>query len=214
MVSAGLEATDGRRSGAGSIAPLIEVVERLGAASALLLREKQLCDRHLFELAGAVRARLDGRLMLSGRPDVALAVDAEGVHLPADGLAACDVRRAFPDLLVGISTHRREEVAAAIEHGAHYVTFGPIYDTPAKRPYGPPQGLDRLAAVAELPIPVLAIGGIDADRVGAVVAAGAHGVAAIRALAERGSAEAVAAALARALADLPGARSPRGTSGC
>jgi thiamine-phosphate pyrophosphorylase len=86
-----------------------------------------------------------------------------------------------PDALVGVSCHGAEDVRRAREAGATYATFGPVYDTPSKRAYGPPAGVAALAAAASIGLPLVALGGVDAARAPEVVAAGARGVAAIRA---------------------------------
>jgi thiamine-phosphate diphosphorylase len=76
--------------------------------------------------------------------------------------------------------HSLEDAVDAELKGADWVTFGPVYETPSKRPYGPPQGLERLAAVTRgLRIPVIAIGGITPERVREVRQAGARGIAVI-----------------------------------
>jgi len=83
-------------------------------------------------------------------------------------------------LRIGVSVHSLEDAVDAELKGADWVTYGPVYDTPSKRPYGAPQGVDRLATVARgLRIPVVAIGGITPERVKECRAAGARGVAAI-----------------------------------
>lgn len=163
------------------------------------LREKGLDDRALLALARAARARLPtaAALLVHRRLDVALAAGADGVHLPADGLPAAPLlawaARLGARPLVGRSTHRLDEVAAARDEGADYVVFGPVFATPGK---GPPAGLDALAEAARLGVPVLALGGIVPERVADALAAGAHGVAAIRAFAAAAAAAAMAAAAA------------------
>lgn len=123
---------------------------------------------------------------MNDRADVAVAAGADGVHLPSAGLPPDVARRLVgPDRLVGVSTHSAAEAEAAERGGADFVLFGPVYDTPSKRPYGPPRGLEALAEVCRrLRIPVLAVGGVTAARVGELRAAGAAGVAVIRALLE------------------------------
>ena len=170
------------------------------------LREKGLDDRALLTLARAARERLpaSAALLVNGRLDVALAAAADGVHLPAAGLPAAPLlawaRRLGRRPLVGRSTHTLDEVAAAHEEGADYVTFGPVFATPGK---GAPVGLEALAAAARLGVPVLALGGMGPERVADALAAGAHGVAAIRAFASPAGAAAMASALAAALAGAP-----------
>ncbi|MBI2468392.1 MAG: thiamine phosphate synthase [Candidatus Rokubacteria bacterium] len=180
--------TDRRATGG---RPLPDVVEAcLGAGlPAVQLREKDLGARELLALARELRARTarhDARLLVNDRADVAVAAAADGVHLPAAGLPPDVARRLVgPDRLVGVSTHSPVEAAAAERDGADFVLFGPVYDTPSKRPYGAPQGLAALGEVCRrLTIPVFAVGGVTAARVGEVRAAGAAGVAVIRALLE------------------------------
>ena len=161
---------------------------------AVLLREKQLDDRVLFSLACSARDIFPGLLLLSGRPDIAAAARADGVHLPATGLPAAAVRTRFPSLLVGVSTHTTGEVEQAAEQGAHYVTFGPVFATPSKQSFGPAQGLERLASACTCGIPVLAIGGIDEASLPLVRGSGAYGAAGIRCFANGASAATLATA--------------------
>jgi thiamine-phosphate pyrophosphorylase len=164
---------------------------------AVLLREKHLDDRDTYRLSEAVRSRFRGTLLVSARPDIAVAVGADGVHLPAAGLPVAAVRRRFRRLLVGVSTHSSDEVSSALTEGAHYVTFGPVFGTPSKLAFGPPLGLELLAEASGLGLPVLALGGLDAQRARSALAAGAHGVAGIRCFTDREE----AARLARIAAD-------------
>ncbi len=182
------------------------------AVEAVQVRAKELDDRDLLELARRARAGLPAAttVLINGRPDVALIAEADGVHLPADGLPVPVVRRLAArlgrKLLVGRSTHRPDEVAAARAEGADYVTFGPVYPTPSKETYGEPPGLAGLARAAgeglpDLPnlpnLPVLALGGVSAARIPEIAAAGAAGAAGIRMFLDGGSvAEAVAGAAA------------------
>jgi thiamine-phosphate pyrophosphorylase len=152
--------------------PAVQVREKdLGAADVAIL-----C-RRLLALARDVGAML----VVNDRADVALAVGAGAVQrthasLPVDDIRAIAGRR----LRIGASVHSLQDAIDAELKGADWVTYGPIYETPSKRPYGPPQGLVRLAEVARgLRIPVIAIGGITPERVKEVREAGARGVAAI-----------------------------------
>jgi thiamine-phosphate pyrophosphorylase len=100
-----------------------------------------------------------------------------------------DIRRiAGPRLQIGASVHSLEDAVDAERRGADWLVFGPLYDTPSKRAWGAPQGLEHLARVtAAVHIPVIAIGGITPERVGAVRAAGARGVAANSAILDAAS---------------------------
>jgi thiamine-phosphate pyrophosphorylase len=154
-------------------------------AVAVHLREKDLGGRDLLALAVALRAacRARGQLLLvNDRVDVALAAEADGVHLPAAGIPPADARRVLPPAaLVGVSCHCAEDVARARDGGASYAFLSPIFDTPSKRAYGPPLGVEALRAAAALGLPLVALGGVGPERVPALLAAGAAGVAAIRA---------------------------------
>ncbi len=193
--------TDGRRQAnrAGWL------LERMAAAAAagvdyIQLREKDLSAREQFELARAAVERLRAfpatRLLINDRLDVALAAGAQGVHLPAAGLELAAARRlAPPGFLLARSCHTSGEVAAAAAAGADFAVLGPIFATPSK-PGAAPLGLQCLAEACRLPLPVLALGGINAARAADCLAAGAAGVAAIRWFqqADCGSPEASAAA--------------------
>lgn len=152
---------------------------------ALHLREKDLGGRALLLLAralGEVCRATGQRFVVNDRLDVALACGADGVHLPSAGVPPADARRLLgPGALVGVSCHSEAEVRRAREGGASYATFGPVHDTPSKRAFGAPVGLEALRAAARLGLPLIALGGIDARRAPEARAAGAHGVAAIRA---------------------------------
>jgi thiamine-phosphate pyrophosphorylase len=148
------------------------------------LREKGLGGRALLELAREVQASLADtatRLIVNGRPDVAVLAGAWGVQLPAGGLPAHDVRRVFPGLEIGVSTHSLEEARRAAAAGARYLVFGPVFETPGKeaRATGEAALADVVRAVS---VPVLAIGGITERNAGLARRAGAQGVAAIREL--------------------------------
>jgi thiamine-phosphate pyrophosphorylase len=110
-------------------------------------------------------------------------------------------RRLLPaGTLVGVSTHAADEVRAAAADGADFAFFGPVHATPAKAGFGPPQGVSRLAeATRAAPLPVLAIGGVGADEALALRAAGAYGVAVIRAILGAADAGAATRALLEAL---------------
>jgi thiamine-phosphate pyrophosphorylase len=155
--------------------PAVQVREKdLGAADlAFLCRRLLAATRD----AGAM-------LVVNDRVDVALAVGADAVQRTHTSLAVDDIRAvAGRRLRIGVSVHSLEDAVDAELKGADWVTYGPVYDTPSKRPYGAPQGPERLATVARgLRIPVVAIGGITPERVKEVRQAGARGVAVISAI--------------------------------
>jgi thiamine-phosphate pyrophosphorylase len=154
-------------------------------AVAVQLREKDLGGRALLALARGLLpvCRRAGQLLLvNDRVDVAIAAGADGVHLPAAGIPPGDARALLgPDALVGVSCHGVDDVRRALAGGASYVTLSPIHDTPSKRPFGPPIGIAALREAAALGLPVVALGGMSPARAAEAFAAGARGVAAIRA---------------------------------
>lgn len=162
--------------------PFPEWLGRLALAGvdALQVREKDLDDRAVLDLARQARAAVS-TVLVNGRLDLALAAGADGAHLPADGVPAAALRRRFgPGVLLGVSTHSVAEVERALQDGADYVTFGPVWPTPSKERYGPPRGVEELARAARVGIPVYALGGVMLSRFGEAAAAGAAGVAGIR----------------------------------
>ena len=172
---------------AASARPPVDVVEECLAAGlrAVQLREKDLEARPLLAMARALReaTRAHGaRLLINDRADVALAAGADGVQRTHTSLPVAALRAITPaGFLVGASTHSLAEARRAESDGADFVVFGPVYDTPSKRAYGPPQGLPALEQVAgALTRPVIAVGGLTPARVPEVLAAGAAGVAVIR----------------------------------
>lgn len=166
--------------------PLLEVVEAAlsGGVRAIQLREKDLPTAELYDLAWELRgltSRYDARLLINERIDVALAVEADGVHLGINSLPVTAARRIAPDLLIGYSSHGVGEAAAAIAKGADFVTFGPVFHTPSKAAYGQPVGLAELGRACHLPTGdlVFALGGVKQSNLSQVTAVGCYRVALI-----------------------------------
>jgi thiamine-phosphate pyrophosphorylase len=157
-----------------------------GGARIIQLRAKRVPDGDLLELARealAVAHAGGALLIVNDRPDVALIAGADGVHVGQDDLTPADCRRVLgPGAIVGWSAHGADDVAAADER-LDYVALGPVFATTTKADAEPVVGV---AAVREARrrtrLPLVAIGGITAANAGAVVAAGADGVAAVSAL--------------------------------
>ena len=178
--------TDRHEAGGRDLEAIVAAAAQ-GGAGAIQLREKDLSARDLYALG----ARLQGALapygvplLINDRLDVALALDAAGVHLAGHSLPTAVARRVLgAGKLLGVSTHSVEEARCAAEDGADFIVFGPVFTTPSKVAYGPPQGLQHLRTVVRaVHIPVIAIGGIDHTNLPQVVQAGAYGVAMIRAV--------------------------------
>jgi thiamine-phosphate pyrophosphorylase len=156
------------------------------------IREKDLPGRQALALARAAVSLGEARqsnasVIVNDRLDVALAAGAAGVHLGGESLPAaevvpwCRAGNAPRGFLIGVSCHNLAEARAAEEAGADYIFFGPVFDTPSKSAFGPPQGLASLAEVCRaLAIPTMAIGGVDESNGAECLQAGAAGIAAIR----------------------------------
>lgn len=169
--------------------PLPEVVAAAarGGAGMIQLRAKDLSARELYSLGAHLQkilAPFDVPLLINDRLDVAQALDTAGVHLAGHSLSTAQARRMLgAKKLIGVSTHCIEDARLAMTEGADFVVFGPVFATPSKARYGPPQGLQHLEeVVCQISIPVLAIGGINSANLPRVLQAGAHGVAMIRAV--------------------------------
>ena len=158
-----------------------------GGVKAVQLREKDLSPDALLPLAKELRAltlRYGALLFINDNIDIALAVKADGVHLGGHSEATEVIRAKVGEkMLIGVSTHSKEEIERAAKQGADFVTFGPVYATPSKAKYGEPQGLGKLAeACRNSSIPVFALGGITPERATEVKQAGAKGIALISAI--------------------------------
>ena len=163
-----------------------------GGMRAVQLREKDLSPRKLLELALTMReltGRYGAKLIINDRIDIALAADADGVHLGEASIPVDAARLLLgPNRLIGVSCHSREGALAAEQGGADFITFGPVYHTPSKAAYGAPVGVERLAETVELlSIPVFALGGIKRENTPEAMAAGAAGVALISAIIAAGN---------------------------
>lgn len=123
----------------------------------------------------------EAAVVVSARPDLAQGLGAQGVQLRAGDLTVADARRVFPSGWIGRSVHSEAEAKAAVDEGADYLLVGTIFATDS-HPGQPAAGLQMITAVAALGRPVIAIGGMNAERARAARDAGAWGVAAISAL--------------------------------
>jgi len=158
-----------------------------GGVKGIQLREKDLVGRELFFLAEAARKltqRYHALLLINDRIDIALAVDADGVHLSTASIPIESARALLGrQQLLGASTHSLEEAQEAERNGADFVMFGPVYFTPSKASYGSPQGLAALKKVVEkLSLPIYAIGGIKPENIADTRRTGVRGVALISAV--------------------------------
>jgi thiamine-phosphate pyrophosphorylase len=187
--------TDGKSLTTGDrTAGVLAQVQKAIAAGAdwVQIRERDLPGRDLLSLARravgeATASAANVQIILNDRVDVALAAGAAGVHLGGESLPVVEVLRwcragnAPANWLVGVSCHSVAEALEAERAGASYIFFGPVFDTPSKRSFGPPQGVAKLGEVCRsVEIRVIAIGGVNEMNGAECLRAGAAGVAAIR----------------------------------
>jgi thiamine-phosphate pyrophosphorylase len=174
--------TDSLRDGIeGLVARAAAAVD--GGATMLQLRLKDETPRTLVGVARALRRALPNvALLLNDRADVALAADADGVHVGSDDISAASLRRVVPArFIIGASVGTVDEVARA--SGADYVGIGPVYAAGGAADASVAIGVTRFAELARLcGVPAVAIGGISPENAASVIAAGAAGVAVISAL--------------------------------
>jgi thiamine-phosphate diphosphorylase len=148
-------------------------------ASILQLRAPGLGGRDLEREAAQLVFSSPVPVIVSSRCDVALAGGAAGVNLPEHDVAVADARFLLGERLVGRSVHSVDGALAAEHDGADFVIFGPVWES-ASHPGAAPAGLDALAEISHaVRIPVIAIGGVTAERIEECHAAGAAGYAAI-----------------------------------
>lgn len=158
-----------------------------GGVRAIQVREKDVPVQELLALSQELRnltKEFGAQLFINDRVDVAVAVDADGVHLGHESMPADAVRKIVgPNMLIGVSTHNLDEAKKAEVDGADFVTFGPVFSTPSKMAYGAPVGIEALRiAKNNIRIPVFGIGGIKQENVAEVVLTGADGIAIISAI--------------------------------
>jgi thiamine-phosphate diphosphorylase len=155
-----------------------------GGARILQLRLKDHAAREFLSIAREVRTicqRCGCMLIINDRADIALAVDADGVHVGQEDLPLAAARQVLgPDKIIGVSTHDVAQATAAQREGADYIGFGPLFGTQAKVTGYTARGLDQLQTIrAQVHVPIVAIGGISAERAPSALHAGANAVAMI-----------------------------------
>jgi len=176
--------TDGRVLADPDLGRKAAAIAALGPATALHLRDRSATMQHLAEIGRrfiALTRPPEAALLVNGRADLACALGAQGVQLAAGDLAVADARQVLGKGWIGRSVHSLAEARAAVDEGADFLLAGNIYATPS-HPGRPAAGVGFISACAVLGRPVIAIGGITAERAVECRDAGAWGVAAIRAL--------------------------------
>ena len=168
---------------------LVDTVKELLQAGIRMvqLREKDLSAAELYPLARDLRLlthRYNALLLINDRIDIAQAVGADGVHLGGHSLPIKKTREILgSQALIGVSTHSALEAESAQNQGADFITYGPVFFTPSKAPFGPPVGVNSLQTVCNCcKIPVYALGGVKIDNTVEIMNSGAYGVSMISAL--------------------------------
>ena len=158
-----------------SVARVLQV--RLKPGDAVDIVRVARMARRICDASGAL-------LIVNDRVDIALAVGADGVHLGQTDLPLRDARELAPRMIIGVSTHDLAQVRDAVDGGADYLGFGPVYATRTKKNSDPVQGIAGLRAAVELAgeRPIVATGGIDPARAAEVYATGASAICAISAV--------------------------------
>jgi thiamine-phosphate pyrophosphorylase len=168
-------------------APLDAVVREavLAGVRWVWLRDRDMAPaerRALAERLRAITRRHGAHLSIGGDVDLACALAADGVHLAAGASVAAARARLGAKAIIGASAHDDAEVAAAQAAGADYVTLSPIYPSASKPGYGPALGPAAIARASRFALPVLALGGVSAERVPECLRAGAAGIAVMGAI--------------------------------
>jgi thiamine-phosphate pyrophosphorylase len=185
--AAGLYLVTSQALSAGRTTPDIVKAALKAGVSLIQLREKELPLRDFLRLAETVRvltAEAGALLIVNDRLDVALAVEADGVHLGQDDLPIPAARRIAPELIIGASAHSVAEARRAQAEGASYLNIGPLFATQTKTWEGAFLGLDGLRAIAAVAtIPFTVMGGIKREHIALLRAAGARTIAVVTAVA-------------------------------
>ena len=159
-----------------------------GGARIVQIREKSMADGAYLALLKAARALTDhyGALLIADdRLDAALLAGADGVHLGQDDLQCADARRLAPELLIGVSTHNREEILAAQRDGCSWLNVGPLYPTGTKSLPMAALGLETLQALLpEVHVPFSVMGGIKHDHLAVLRGLGCRHIAAVTAFSQ------------------------------
>jgi thiamine-phosphate pyrophosphorylase len=162
-----------------------------GGATLIQLREKRASPREFFSDARealSIAHTAGIKLIINDRVDIALAIGADGVHLGQTDMPVEAARQLLGDrAIIGFSTHNLNQVEEAVRFPIDYLAFGPIFPTATKENPDPTVGLSELAQIKNLvgSVPLVAIGGISADRIGEVLKSGADSVAIISAVLNR-----------------------------
>ncbi|MGR3318125.1 MAG: thiamine phosphate synthase [Candidatus Anammoxibacter sp.] len=178
--------------------PLIDTIRLAikGGVDTVQLREKELASNELFKIASDIKkitTALNVSLIINDRPDIMLAVDADGIHIGKRSMPIKEVRKIIGhDKLIGYSTHDIQEARDALNNGADYISYSPVFETGSKadylkqepvrrvQPQPIPVGPEAIKKVKDIVnIPIIALGGINENNIDKVLKNGAYGVAVV-----------------------------------
>jgi thiamine-phosphate pyrophosphorylase len=159
----------------------------VGGADTIQYRQKSGSTREMIEIARNMKrlcSEADVTFIVNDRLDVAIAAEADGVHLGQEDFPIPMARELLGEgRIIGGSAATLDEARKCLSEGADYVGFGPVYPTSSKDDAGPVSGIDTLKQVVEIiPVPIIAIGGVGAENIPDVMRAGARGIAVISAV--------------------------------
>ena len=177
--------------GARALLLTIETMCRMGV-KCIQLREKDLSALELYQLGLAVREitnRYEVLFLVNDRTDIALGCGADGVHCREESMSPASIRKLDEHLLIGSSVHSAESAEKAVDDGADFLVFAPVFHPGSKTIERPPAGIDTLKQICDISsVPVYALGGITPSNTGHCLKAGARGVAGISAVMQSGPA--------------------------
>ncbi|MFN2342711.1 MAG: thiamine phosphate synthase [Desulfonatronovibrio sp.] len=158
-----------------------------GGVNVVQIREKNSETRDFYELARAMKQSLKGKnvpLIINDRVDVAMAVDADGVHAGQKDLPCSVIRQILgPDKIIGVSINTCEQIHEALEQGADYLSLSPVYPTPTKTDTTEPFGINGLIKARKMTTkPLITIGGINKSNIGEIMGTGMDGIALVSAI--------------------------------
>lgn len=175
-----------------------------GGADTIQFREKKGSTREMIEIARQMKklcSDANAAFIVNDRLDIAIAADADGVHLGKDDFPIPLARKLLgKDRIIGGSAAIMEEAQKCFSEGADYIGFGPVFPTSSKPDAGQASGIEILKRVVEfVPLPIIAIGGVNSENTPELMRAGAHGIAVISAVCCQEDPEQATSALYRAL---------------
>jgi len=175
---------EGLSQGRSNLQVLEAVIQ--GGSNIIQLREKDYPKKDLYNLAlkfKEITSRAGVLLIINDHVDIALGVEADGVHLGQEDLPVQVARKLAPELLIGASTHSLEQALQAEKDGADYINIGPIFSTETKEGVGRSLGPEAISEISpQIKIPFTVMGGINEDNIEQVLAKGARRVAMVTAI--------------------------------